>query len=412
MVLLKKKEIIGSKNTSIKEVKYNGNALLLKFNVYRDYGYDFKVLDMNANEKFNITMKMNKNEIFLAESLYPTSLFIVEDKGFISCDVIYEKDKFGYEITYISDTDPTIGWAFKSDSKEFNFQKALVIGNNDENLVLLVEKRKKKKSSSYLQALDANSGELKYDILISDEDYELNVLKAKVDKLKKYTYVVGQYYDSKYQKFLSSVSLGVFSIVIDENGKEVQRNFISWESDVSKFLKVNPKGKLDKLGYVHFHDVMKIESKYILVGETFQLPNAFTGVMVVEDLLFFEFDENFNLTNVRVYDKNKSSYAIDIENYYSSFLDAFDYSYCQTNSDNSVVTFSYIDFVKTGNGIKKPVFHAITYAEGEVTEDKIPLKWTRKNRTYILPAKTGYITMYDYDKKEKKIIIHTEKINY
>ena len=446
------KELISSKYTYLKGARFNGDALLLRFYDSKETTYDFKVFDMNAKQKFTVSQELSKKDLAYADALglnsMPT-LSAVEGKGFISSQVVKNK-KPGYELSFISDQSASKGWKYNSDPSSTAFETALMLGNSSDQVVLLTSKTAKKVTTSHVLGLDVDSGKKMFEVEFSDDKYDLYVLDANVDQSTKTTAVLGQYY-TKGDKVNKKPSLGLFSFVLDDKGNIKERNFASWANDMSKFVDVNEKGRLKNLGHIFFHEVVKTnEGKYIAVGETYKqvvdgaasalsiaakLAAAASGgsvtssgnsvqlKIVVEDLLFFEFDENFKLTNVNLYDKTKSNYTI-VDAYIPSpasryaglaikyGLGAFDYNYSQSNRDNSVITFTYTDFEKVDGAKKKPVFHAITYADGEVSEDEIKLERTFKNKSYVFPAKTGHVTMYEYDRKEKKIEIHTEKLNY
>lgn len=60
----------------------------------------------------------------------------------------------------------------------------------------------------------------------------------------------------------------------------------------------------------------------------------------------------------------------------------------------------------------KFAFTAVSLEDGEFAKDKIYLENSTKNKSYrILPAKTGNITIIEYDKKEKTTSIRLEKLN-
>ncbi|MGN6438035.1 MAG: DUF6770 family protein [Agriterribacter sp.] len=67
------------------------------------------------------------------------------------------------------------------------------------------------------------------------------------------------------------------------------------------------------------------------------------------------------------------------------------------------------DYERTKD-FKGLVFHSIRYDGGQYSTDKMNLKsdatWMR-----IMPAKTGFVMVYEYFKKQKKLDYRLEKMN-
>ena len=55
---------------------------------------------------------------------------------------------------------------------------------------------------------------------------------------------------------------------------------------------------------------------------------------------------------------------------------------------------------------------AISYADGEFSNDKIVLERKWRTSIHVFPAKAGYALVQEYSRKEKKIEMRLEKINY
>jgi hypothetical protein len=138
----------------------------------------------------------------------------------------------------------------------------------------------------------------------------------------------------------------------------------------------------------------------------------------VTDMILIKFDKDFNVKEAKIYEKNTntlpmpSTMGLATLPMLGKLLKAyggFDYSYTQTNKDNSSFSVCYSDYVKDKD-YKGGTFNSISYNEGKITTDRINTK-SDATRSYILPGKQGQVLILDYYKKAKKLDAHFEKLN-
>ena len=132
-----------------------------------------------------------------------------------------------------------------------------------------------------------------------------------------------------------------------------------------------------------------------------------------------KFDQNFNVKEAKVYDKNSNKMELPggyefistplIGKLLKYVFGEFDYAYTQMNKDNTAFTVCYSDYVK-GKDYKGTTFNAISYNDGKVTTDKINTK-SDATRSSVLPAQQGQVLILDYYKKDKRLDAHFEKLN-
>jgi hypothetical protein len=134
-------------------------------------------------------------------------------------------------------------------------------------------------------------------------------------------------------------------------------------------------------------------------------------------MYIFEFNGNFDLKNVSVFDKTKSSYTYPVvtggnrmTGLYLNYTNSFDYSFTQMSKDKSKFSVGYVDYDKK-KGDKGWYFGSINYNDGQLKTDKV--KFDKKATwQHVYPGKPGYVMISEYFKKEKKLEFRMEKLNF
>ena len=205
---------------------------------------------------------------------------------------------------------------------------------------------------------------------------------------------------------------------------------------MGKYLDVSAKGKIDDFGYMYLHNILQTSDGSIFaIGEGYKKVASALGIaskflsrggntasaikIKVTDMIMIKFDQNFNVKEAKIYDKNSNGIELPggMEFVSGPLLGkmikynygGFDYEYMQTNKDVSSFTVCYSDYVR-GKDYKGATFNSISYNDGKLTTDKINTK-SSTARYVILPNKQGQVVIVEYNKKEKKIYAHVEKMN-
>ena len=151
--------------------------------------------------------------------------------------------------------------------------------------------------------------------------------------------------------------------------------------------------------------------------------DASTLEIKIGDMVVIVIDSSLKVEEVKIIKKNANHILLDKGYAYTSqhllariikSRGGFDYYFTQNDSNYANITFGYIDREKTeGKKGKSDVFNAINYTSAGSTfsSDKINLK-TKASDIMIGPAKPGNILVYEYFKKEKRISIRLEPINF
>jgi len=91
--------------------------------------------------------------------------------------------------------------------------------------------------------------------------------------------------------------------------------------------------------------------------------------------------------------------------YSINYQGGFGYEYTQRSQDNSI-------YREKKKGSKtKYIYGAVTYADGEYSSDKVELG-RRAHNIAVFPAKPGHVMIIEYIRKQKKLEMRLEKINF
>jgi hypothetical protein len=212
-----------------------------------------------------------------------------------------------------------------------------------------------------------------------------------------------------------------------------KEKYISWDVDLSKYLDVNSKGKIQDFGYMYLHNMVQTaDGKIYAIGEGYKKGMSAGGAALkilsggvptsnkvkITDLLLIGFDNDLKVKSATVYSKNENNVFVGafgslrtslLGKVIKYYFGGFDYAYTQNNADNTSFTVCYSDYVK-GKDYKGGTFNSITYNEGKFTTDRINTK-SDATSTSVLPAKQGQVLILDYYKKDKRLDVHIEKLN-
>ena len=441
------KMIEGSKFLTLLEGGFNGATLMLEFYDYKAEQYVLKQYDRDAellnetradgNSRLSPVLMQGDDSEIRADFLHP-----IRYQGFINLRTVKNK-KIGYEAQFISIDRTNKGWTYGSAKDSKLFELAGFLDGNSELAVFAVTKKPSLLSAKidfFLQGLSIETGKEVFLTPLQDKNYQLYPLKGQFDPETGHFRVLGQYYKPK-DNPVKHKSLGLFSKTYDENGEELSSSFVSWIKDVSKFVDVNEKGKIQDVGYVYFHYMTKLaDGKIYAIGEQYRkgvsgagiamrmiaaagggTADASTMKIVTEDIMVFQFSSDFKLEGIKIFDKSKTN--INFPAGYGNVgivklghllkaLDWFDYSFTQMPDEQDGFIIGYVDYEKLKKEKNRTVFGGIVFKDGEYSVDKIPFSTRGSERLQILPGKPGYVSITEYDRRSKTISVRLEKINY
>ena len=441
---LKDIKIEGSKDVSILESAFNGTDLIVLLYDAKAKTFEYQIYGADGNKKpFSYHRELsNKEKRYLAMTYLAVDdedqtfkgLYPIDGKGFISNMPSREDKDYTFQIDYFS-TEKRKQWTYipTEGGKKF-------VGDylGSFNGVVYIEMLRfgsmmDQKPESSIIGLDLETGKQIFE-RATDSKYRFYPASLSLLNDGK-AYIYGEYFDQN-ANIAKDKSLGFAFWGIDEKGKITSEKYCSWSVDMGKYLDVSAKGKIDDFGYMYLHNILQTSDGSIFaIGEGYKKVASALGIaskflsrggntasaikIKVTDMIMIKFDQNFNVKEAKIYDKNSNGIELPggMEFVSGPLLGkmikynygGFDYEYMQTNKDVSSFTVCYSDYVR-GKDYKGATFNSISYNDGKLTTDKINTK-SSTARYVILPNKQGQVVIVEYNKKEKKIYAHVEKMN-
>lgn len=434
------KSYVDHKNVSLVDSKFNNQALLFAFSNPGSENYKAIIFDRNANEVQNIEIPSNKKEKQWMSQLMAQGqanmIFTVDNKGFLFNHVIDNK-KIGYGLKYIP-TDGGNAWEYNSPTDVKEIKMINPIEANDKVVIALEMTKKSMLSGSVsmrIVVLDVNNGKLLFDRDYSRKDDPRFITNAFL-KDDNSLVLLGEYFKSG-DNIFKDKSLGLFAETTDLNGNKLNDSKVSWEDKIGKIMaEADPKddNKMSK-GYIYFHDIIRNQDgSYYAIGERYKKTISAGGLamtmlsrgagnstqLTITDAVMFKFDKDFSLLDAEVITKGKSRIPIpgaftgpQLAAHYINAIGGFDYQFTQIDTKRDRFYSSFIDYERIKGDKNKWSFTTIMHQDGKFAKDKIYLNTPNKS-TYrrVLPGKLGHVVIMDYDKKEKSLDIHLEKLNF
>lgn len=457
------KKIRQSVHVNLVDAAFNDTLIMFKFHDPEEKKYSLKAYDLLGQKARGGSRTLDKKKYYPAlqgakGEQHEGALYAVPGKGFVQYASVKNK-KWGYIIDFIGPTREK-SWKHKSSKTDSSIKMAHHITGNDQYLVSNITVASNmfgRDIRSNVLVLDVNTGKKVFETPFGEHP-PTRIINGTINEDNQTITIFGLFYkDGGSGKAPAKAkSRGLFIYTLDMKGEIIDKKLLSWEEEFSKFLPINKKGKLKGSQYIEFHKFVKSnDGKTLIIGEKFGkeadaagvatnliggLLSSSTGGMasaqgnmakfVVEDLVILTLDANQNLESVEVIEKNKSEISLPGElmspqlmAYYARKYNGFDYAFTQTNEDNSMVSFTYLDYQDRRGDKDEFTLGTINYADGELSTDAIELSEDSKY-VKVLPAVPGYVAIAEIIsvKKPKKkgrrkkytntLNFRLEKINY
>lgn len=429
------KSYIDDKNTVLVQSKFNNQSLMFAMVNVKEKFYKLVSFDKQGNKGDDVKIEVSNKDVrwlsYMMKSGNFNLLFPVDDNGFLF-NYVKDNKKIGYGLKYIS-TNNGKSWDYNSpqDAKEIMSINPI---EANEKVVVALETSKKSKLSSTIDmkivVIDIKTGKKLFDKDFSREENPRLITNAFLTKENNLV-LLGEYF-KKGDNIIKAKSEGLFAQVVDLSGNMISDVKADWESKINKMMPPDSDGKKKKNTYVYFHDIIRTQDgSYYGIGEKYRKTVSLKGTLLtgqvgsgmtqltITDAVFFEFDESFNLKEIHQVKKGKSR-APNLADFGSPQLNAhvlknlgaFDYEFTQIDTDRDRFYATFIDYERLKGEKNKLAFKSIIYNEGALSEDKIYLnRSTGKIRYRVLPAKLGHVMLLEYNRKEKTLDIHLEKLN-
>jgi hypothetical protein len=448
--LNKIKEIVfeDDKNVEMLESGYNGNSIMFLFFNDKEKTLEYRAYGFDGKQKMTYTKELNKRSRDLIEVTYGSkseegqneALFSVGDKGYATVFPVKEGKYYSYEVNFLG-SEQKKQWTYEAaEEQEDKWASAIYLGASETTLFFEVVKQKRLmggKPHSWLLGLDIITGKKKFENITEADDYNFYPMNISTISGSADVLLLGTYYEPD-AKIAKDASLGLAAWTINGDGKITSKKYNSWENEIGKYLSLDKKGRVSDVGYIYFHKILQTnDGNFFAIGEGYKKVVSGLGVAAnvlstlgggrsnisnfkikITDLLTLKFNNKFEVKAAQIYDKNNNSIELPAGSGYLSphtmalmikAWRAFDYDFTQTNKEHSRFSVGYHDYEKSKD-YKGQTFNSITYDGGKTTTDKLELS-TKAKWQQVFPAKTGFIMVMEYFKKDKRLDMRLEKMN-
>lgn len=443
-------EIIRNKKSQLLEAVYNQNAFMLMF--YEKDEIEFITYDRDGKEigskKLTDISKWEKYRISSAladPDAENTTVFPIGNSGFVR-QTFAKNDKLGYEIESYNN-DMSVNWTYGSDTKSDVIETADIVSSSEKYIALAVIKKKNQLTrnfDTYFILLDATNGKELCNIPVRDNnDGEMSLLNVFVDEQDNTVLLLGEFYKPG-DEVLKDNSMGIYARKIDIDGSDIHLQKYGWKKEIASFKQENlseedkdsDKGK----SYIWFHKFVKSSNGNIFaIGEQYRKQVSAAGVAMnmlnrnadvsnfeikITNMVVVEFDKELNIVDYDIVQKKRSTallpegYGLASPQslaYYVKARGFFDYQFtsAEASKDKYQVVYTDLDRKEEKDSKTKAdvMIGVINIDKGEKTTQRIPINSEAK-RVWYAPAKPGYIMVGEYFRKERKVLLHLEKITY
>lgn len=409
------------KRIGIGNIRYNGKTIFFEILPEvsrttansRDYSYRIYHLKENRiSERYELPEELQHRQTYIRGG-YP-----IQDVGY---GIIIRDFKRQINRLYaISDANNLVYETFPYGSEKKRETEHLVVGDILDNILAIISTRydrpKSKDPYTTLLLVDVNTGKTIKEVSFDTKTYDMDITNIQIADGKVIVY--GDTYLKKHT-IPSGKTAGMFKAETDLQGNKNKQKELVWADFQSK-IDIKEGGFVRKKGYIYTHSyVFDKETKHtIAVGE--YIEGALKSVKV-EDMVFLDFDENFNLAQVFEVETVKSTLQLDGIKFggsrgYGGILknyNYFDYRFYNFLENESGLTFYYFNLEKL-RLFKRSFSHGVVvYKNGKFSNNKLEwdLNMWKQEYLELLPSKPGYILLSKVN-KDKILENRLEKIDY
>jgi hypothetical protein len=434
-----------SKKLSLMEAAYNGSSLSFLFKNEDTKTLDMKIYDFDGKLKYAYSRDYDKKTDELMkqyETLHTDegmnkNVFDVGDQGYVSVLPLRDGKQRTYQVDFYS-SQTKKQWTYEPTDDAEKYAFAEYLGCTDSLIILEVMKRNRALSTNitaHFVGINFVTKKKQFELEQSDKD-AYKILPSSVSPIEGSSnlLVIGSYYDRD-ENVMKDYGKGLAFYEITPAGKVISKTYNSWDGEFAKYLTTNSKGKIDEVGYLYIHRVIRTpDHKLFLVGEGYKREANAAGIaltvlsmgrtnafgvtkVVITDMVMMQFDEKYKVKGATIFDKRNNTAMTgapadqNSQHYIAKFLKAsgaFDYEFTTGDADNSNFAVCYSDYERSSE-YHGQTFNAIRYNGTKFSTDKIELK-TKASRQRVFPAKAGSVMIMEYFKKEKRLDFRLEKL--
>lgn len=261
---------------------------------------------------------------------------------------------------------------------------------------------------NYVLCLNAETGKELYTLETNKENTYYSYTGVSYDESTNEFFYYGECFDGELS--YKNKSKGFFvKIISAETGIVKQTKFVSWKTDIKHLLERKDLTKKFNKRNINLHKLLRTEDGKIFAITEQSGDNDSTGTIFLYDLITFEFSKDLSLIDAHLIKKETDTYIVSKYSAGSlesmSIRDHFDY--CLTSLSPNKKTFTSVYNTIKNN---KCYIGSFTYKDQAFSYDKI-LRTGNPIMHTVLAAKVGYVAIFDFYAREKRIEIRIEKLN-
>jgi hypothetical protein len=435
-----------SKKLILLESAYNGNSISFLFKNEDTKTLDMKIYDFDGKLLYAYSRDFDKKTDALMKQ-YETmhtdegmnkNVFDVGDQGYVSILPMRDGKMRTYEMDFYS-SDSKKQWTYVPNDDVEKYAMAEYLGCTDSLIILEVLKKSHVGGgdiSSHLVGVNFVTKKKQFEVDGTNDQY--NIVPSSVAQMDPGKFMMMASYYDKNQNIVKDFSRGLAIYEVSTAGKVLSKTYNSWAGDMARYLPTNSKGKIDDVGYLYIHKLIRTpDDRLFVVGEGYKRQANAAGIavntlsilagggstgmgntkIVITDLVMMEFNAKYKVTNATIFDKTKNT-AIwtNVADYNSQHLlagylktiGAFDYAFTTGDADNSNFAVCYSDWERSSE-YHGQTFNAIRFNGKKFATDRIELK-SKASMMQVFPAKAGSIMIMEYFKKDKRLDFRLEKL--
>jgi hypothetical protein len=387
------------------EVDLASNTISTK--MYYEYENDAFV-EVTEPKNVRDERKEDKSEKKEKGYNYVSNVYEIKEGGFI----VFEYDDYGKYTNNHGlmrfDESKNLLWNFKynEEGDKKNSESIQVIDKDDNYIYTMLMKKEKDDKTFFLQVIDMKTGE----IVITK-----SLEGSSTETIERINYVYTDYYrsvdndksfDDKIiivgRNYNSYSSNGFTRMIIDKQTLNVELKTLYY-SDLKDYLpEIKKNGYLNKGYKLDLRDFFFLQDGSVgILMEKFK-PAADFSAPKTTDLVYVYTDKDFVIKGVKVFEKQKTKWAVNTDYLFSQYL-----------NDGKDVVFFYRDLQKDAETKEKNWNLFInTLIDGNFNQEQIQI--SEKDNYIVIPyvGKEGYILLREFNKKDKFNKIRLERLNY
>lgn len=421
------------KDSYMMENVFNGKAFMFFF--LNDKNVELETYDLNGKKLGSkIYEDANKWERLRAMQAMRSgesaevnqSIFPIGDGGFLK-QSITKGEKRGYHLAAFNN-DMSLRW--ETDAPTGNMIDNLdVITVTKDHVIGSIFKQKgamDMPDETFMALFDVNTGKKLWEKEVTVDNKRMTVVNVFPVEGRDEMFVIGELFGPD-DKVFKAKSKGMYAMRMGMDGTPIETEMLEWERDILPHVPADEKGKKD-MDRILFHKVVRLNNGTIhCIGEEYKKALGATGGVQIttKDMFVIELGPDLKMKRCTVFPKSKTRTEFDAQlaAYPASILAKivkamgnFDYEFTMQDKVGDRYFSSYVDFDRSkgddGKKVGTMVGTIVGDGKSEPTLDKYDVKAGGSTYFRALPAKPGYILIYEYFRKAKELKLRLEKVNF